>query len=369
MGAQRSRPQTAVRSANHPARSSAVAVREPGLVDGITRLQQTAGNRATAARLVAIQRDAAKQPGPVSSVNPDYDQVYKGYWSLDAGPHAPEREGRVPDPDGLDGRTGPRAHRARRPRDRQARHDHRAPAAAHGHPGEHRGGGRGGEGRVEVAVGGVQAGAGRAGRRLGDRPGGPTPARPARQGRPGKGLHGVPVPHLRRHRRAADDAGEQDPRPVGHPPGRGRVPAAQEGRDGQAAALQQLPDPHPRRRCGERRAGRGRGHHGRAGRGGWPDRHAHVRGRGARPRFRGRRTGAAVVDGLHHAGAHAVGVLRLPGARDQRRRARHLRRHVLVGHLLPGGAEDGEDRQLRARVGVRRGLSTIAGIWKLRSIG
>ena len=71
MGAQRSRPQTAVRSANHPARSSAVAVREPGLVDGITRLQQTAGNRATAARLVAIQRDAAKQPGPVSSVNPD----------------------------------------------------------------------------------------------------------------------------------------------------------------------------------------------------------------------------------------------------------------------------------------------------------
>lgn len=82
MGAQRSRPQTAVRSANHPARSSAVAIREPGLVDGITRLQQTAGNRATAARLVAIQRDAAKQPGPGSSVNPDYDRVYKGYWSL-----------------------------------------------------------------------------------------------------------------------------------------------------------------------------------------------------------------------------------------------------------------------------------------------
>ena len=87
MGAQRSRPQTAVRSANHPGRSSAVAVREPGLVDGITRLQQTAGNRATAARLVAIQRDAAKQPGPVSSVIPDYDRVYKGYWSLSAPAH------------------------------------------------------------------------------------------------------------------------------------------------------------------------------------------------------------------------------------------------------------------------------------------
>ena len=251
MGAQRCRAQTAVRPTNHPARSSAVAVREPRLVDGITRLQQTAGNRATAARLAAVQRDAAKQPGPAASVNPDYDRVYKGYWSLMQDlMHLNAKVVSLMRTDWT-GRPGPRPHRARRSRDRQARRHRRARPAAHGHPGEHRGGGRGGEGRVEVAVGGVQAGAGGAGRRLVDRPRGAAPARPAGQGRPGQGLHGLPVPHLRRHRRAVDDAGEQDPRPVGHPPGRGRVPAAQEGRAGQAAALQELPDPHARRRCGE----------------------------------------------------------------------------------------------------------------------
>ena len=55
------------------------------------------------------------------SAGPTYDRVYKGYWSLMQDLHAPEREGRVAHAHGLDGRPGPRAHRTRRPRDRQAR--------------------------------------------------------------------------------------------------------------------------------------------------------------------------------------------------------------------------------------------------------
>ena len=245
MGAQRSRPQTAVRSANHPARSSAVAIREPGLVDGITRLQQTAGNRATAARLVAIQRDAAKQPGPGSSVNPDYDRVYKGYWSLmqdlmrlnakvvslirtdwtdDLGRGLTE----LGDP----ATAKPAAIAALQQRLTATRGNIEAEVAA-----------AKAEWKSLWAEYKQERDGWSAARRPTSRPCACSICVPRttreRSSRRISTSPSTTSPGCRRCR-------EQDPRPVGHPPGRDRVPAAQEGRDGQAAALQQLPDPHPR---------------------------------------------------------------------------------------------------------------------------
>ena len=354
MGAQRCRPQTAVRSTNHPARSSAVAVREPGLVDGITRLQQTAGNRATAARLVAVQRDAAKQPGPASSVDPDYDRVYKGYWSLmqdlmhlnakvvslirtdwtdDLGRGLTE----LGDP----ATAKPAAIAALDQRLTATRGNIEAEVAAAkaewkslwAEYKQERDGLVGGsstdlealrlldlrakddQGKVFTAyqyltfddIAGLQT-------MLANK----THVRWAThqdevEYQRRKKAELAKLPHYKSFRIRTLAGGAVSVGPVG-----GEVTTVElvevGGRTGMLTFVAE----------------------------------------GLALGFEAGAQGPQSSDRLHHAGTHAAGALRLPGARDQRRRPRHLRRHVLVGHLLPGGAEDGEDRQLRARVGVRR---------------